>query len=1163
MGNVPTKKIENQFNVKQFKNLKMNFIKQKFNLKILKSKVVKIAVFIIMCNVSVLQATVISQTEATMKSAPSAQQGIQITGTVTDDTGGTLPGVNVVVKGTTIGVVSDVNGRYTINVPSNEAVLIFSFVGFSTQEIAVVGRQVIDVTLSEGAQMIDEVVVVGYGVQRKVNLTGSVSTVNSEQLANRPTPNLSSALAGMAPGVRVTQGRGTPGDENISIQIRGLGSINGGSPMVLVDGVVADMTVINPDDVESISILKDAASASIYGSRAANGVVLVTTKKGKKEKPRVTVSALWAQEKPITDMKFMSDMPTYMRLQNEKQMNAALAYTWYSDDNIANWEAANKNPNGIYTDPVTKNQIPNWLAYPNTDWAQVLFQPTMYHRYNVSVSGGSDHTSYMLSGSYQENPGTLENTGLKRFNIRANVESKIADFLTIGTQTWATKEYKEPGSTSLTYLYQAFPGIYPKYKGLYGASEDPGMAQMNNLLHSVALEGGMREYTRINSTWYAKADIWNGISAEAKFNYNEYQRQDETYDQNLGRYRFREGTERPVEAIGVLDNANSYRYSYFSSGYTADLILRYMKSFGDHDISAFVAYEQYYSKNTGFSATKKGLLDWNVTDITSAANMESISGPTNSAGQTVGKQTLAILSYFGRLNYAYKNRYLLEANFRSDGSSRFAPGHQWGTFPSFSAGWRISEESFFIPFRNVVDNLKLKASWGQLGNQISGYYDWQSIYAKTNVVFDQSVDVGVIQRQLPNFLMTWEKTATTNVGFESNFLKQRLSLEVEYYIKKTTDMLVQPPQYLTLGVINSPQVNAAALKNNGVDVGVGWRDRVGKFRYSVNANLGYSVNEITKYNGKLKYELDDKTLDTWSNPTMRYTNLSDATTIDGNRVITEGRPHNEFFLRRPYQGTGTYTKNGAVDPNGGPVDGMIRSRADLDWVRDMLAAGYTFNSKTVGYSANNLWYGEILWEDANGDGKYGNDDDRVFIGKMNLAKWTFGFNFSAEWNGIDMSMYWAGRLGSHHYITERGINVSTGGNTDALPADALKMYYRYNAVAAAANNGDNDYDPIRDPGANHTGKFPRLIYGGNTMVSSTFFLYNTSYMKLKSLQVGYTLPKKWMEPAGISNLRVFVSGENLLTIKDKDFRGVDPELGGSLNVYPIAKMFSGGVTITF
>ena len=1095
-------------------------------------------------------------------SATSLQQAkVTVRGIITDDFG-PVSGANVQEKGTTNGTSANADGEFSFNV-APDATLIVSYIGYVTQEVAVNGRTTIDIQLREDLQMLDEVVVVGYGSQKKINLTGSVASVGSEQLTGRATPNLAASLSGLAPGVRVTQGRGTPGDENVSIQIRGLGSINSSSPMILVDGVVADMTSLNPEDVESINFLKDAASAAIYGSRAANGVVLVTTKKGRRDKPRVTFTSQIASQQAYSVLKFLSDMPTWMRLHNVAQLNNTLASSYYQEETIQAWAAANANPNGIYTDPITGNQIPNRIAYPNTDWAQIMFQPSVYHQHSISVSGGNDNARYLLSGNFMDNPGTLENTGLQRFNMRANIESKIGDFLTVGTQTWARKEFKEPGSTSMTYLYQAYPGINPKYKGLYGAAEDPSMPNMNNVLLSVASNGGMNENTDINTIWFANAEIWKGISAEAKFHYRELQEQQEHYSRDLPRYRFREGTDRPVENIGVLDNATSYRYSYYRLSYTADLLLRYAHTFGDHDVNAFAAYEQYYIRNKGFSATKKGLIDWDITDITSGINMESMGGSA--------KEAMAILSYFGRVNYGYKNKYLFEANFRADGSSRFAPGHRWGNFSAFSAGWRISDESFFEPLKGAIDNLKLKASYGELGNQVSGYYDWQSTYSKVNVVFDESVQSGVVFSQLPNYKMSWEKTATTNLGIEMGILNNRLSLEFDYYMRKTRDMLVRPPQYITMGSgtssagITTPMVNAAKLTNNGFDANLRWNDRKGAFRYTVNLNVGYSTNRITDYNGELKYELDPNTLDVWGNPTWRYTNVGDAISMSGNNAIVEGHSYYEYFIRQPYKGTGTYYKSdGAVDPNGGPKDGMIRTRADLDWVRDMIAAKYSFNNLTVGTGAGNLWYGTLLFEDANGDGRYGTTDDRVFIKKSSLPKWTFGLNMSAEWKGIDMSMAWSGRYGSYHYITERGVNSSSSGQTEALPIDAEKLFYSYDALAAAANGGDNDYDPAKDPNANYMGKFPRLLNtSSTTMVASTFYLYNTSYLTLSTLQIGYTIPKKWVNKAKINNLRLHFEGGNMLVIKHKDFRGVNPEQGSSTNVYPNNKMYSGGLTITF
>ena len=1087
------------------------------------------------------------------------QQAVIVTGKVTDPAGDLLPGVRVTVKGTSIGTVTSANGEYSIGAPSTNATLVFNYLGYSSIEEAIGGRTSINIQMSENTQILDEVVVVGYGTQKKIHLTGSVSAVGSDKIANRPAMNFSTSLAGLAPGVRVSQGSGNPGSESVSINIRGTGSVNGGSPMVLVDGIVSDMSVLNSDDVESVSFLKDAASSAIYGSRAANGVVLVTTKKGKKAAPRVTFSAMIAQEKAVTNLKFLSSTADFLTLHNVAANNNNPGGTGrYQQSIIDEWRAADANPNGIYTHPVTGTETPNWLAFPNTDWATEMFQAQYYHRYNLSVSGGTDNSTYLLSGSFQENPGSLENTALQRFNVRANVESKVNDFITVGTQTWATKEFKEPGDVSMTYLSQSAPSINPKHNGFYGTSEESSLSQMNNPLHSIASAGGQREFTRINSTWYVNAKIWDGLSAEAKFNYNEYQRQDATHSQDIPRYRFREGMEYPVREL-TLENATTSRYSFFNASYTANFFLKYMRSFGDHDIDAFVAYEQYYYKRSGFQAVRKGLLDWNITDILSAAEMQSIGGNADNDP----KQIVGMLSYFGRINYAYKDKYLLGVNVRSDASSRYAPGYRWGTFPSFSAGWRISEEDFFAPAKPYIDNLKLKASYGVLGNQISGYYDWQSTYGKVNNVFDERVQNGVIQAQLPNFMLTWEKTATTNVGFEANFLRQRLSLEMDYYVRNTWDMLVRPPQYITVGNVNSPRTNDGEMKNSGIDLSIGWNDKIGDFRYSAGLNFNYNTNEITKYKGQLKYELDESVLDIWGNPTWRYTNLGDVMATESNNRVVEGRKVNEHFLRRPYNGDGTYMNaDGTPNPNGGPKDGMIRSKADLEWVRAMMKAGYSFNSKTVNHGAANLWYGEMLYADANGDGRYGNDDDREFTGKTPAPKFTFGLNLSAEWKGFDMSMSWAGRLGSYHHILQRGVNHSLSTTPgDAFNGDAFNMYYSYDAYAARYDH--DNYDPALDPNANFTGKYPRLVSATSTIVDNTFYLYNTSYLKLKSLQIGYTIPKSILQPAKINNLRVFVTGENLLTIMAKDFPAVDPELGGGIAVYPIARMISGGVTITF
>jgi TonB-linked SusC/RagA family outer membrane protein len=1087
-----------------------------------------------------------------------AQSNIKISGKITDANGEIIVGASILERGTNNGMMSDSKGEFTLTVSSSDAVIIVSCVGYNSQDIIPGNRTYFDVVLSEDTESLGEIIVVGYGTQKKINATGSVSAISSDKLVNRPIPSLTTAISGLAPGVNATQSSGNPGSESVNIRIRGTGSFNSSSPLILLDGIVADMAPVNPDDVESITFLKDAASASIYGSRAANGVILVTTKKGKRETPKIVFSALAAQEKAVTNINFLSDMPSWMSLHNMAQRNntPSAQNFWYSQETIDAWTAANANPDGIYTDPTTGNTVPNWLAYPNTDWAREIFQPTYYQKYNLSVSGGSNTSTYFVSAGFQNNPGTLENTGMKRINIRTNLETKILNFITFGTQTYATKEYKKPGNVDMNYLFQAFPSIYPKYNGLFGYSEDPNMTPVNNILHTIASQGGINEYTRLNTTWYANASIWNGISVETKFNYNEYIREDKHYTQDIPLYSFRQGVDKPVFGTGVLDQAQSYRYAYSSKNYTVDMLLKYAGSFGNHNVNALFGYEQFWSQAGGFSATKKGLIDWRLTDITSVAEMVAIGGSAITE--------YAMISWFGRVNYDYLGKYLFEVNFRSDASSRFAPGHRTGIFPSFSAGWRPSEEAFFEPLKSTVNSLKLRASYGSLGNTVSDNYDWQVLYKKINNVFNESVTNGLIQSQLLNNALSWEKVTSLDLGLEASFLNRRLGTELVWYRRLTTGILAKPSQYLTMGTIDAPMSNTADMRNTGFEIMLSWNDNVSDFSYGATLNASYNVNVVTKFKGALKYEQDPATLDVWGNPVNKYTNLSDVSTGGDTRRV-EGHTIDEYFLRRPYQGNGTYNNaDGSVNPQGGPRDGMIRTKADLEWVKAMIAQGHTFNSnvKTVRTNAGSLWYGEMIMADVNGDGHYGNDNDREFTDKSTSPKWVLGLNLFAEWKGLDLNMTWSGRIGSWNYIYERGINHSIiSVLNEALPATASTSFYSYDAVKAATDY--DNYDPATDPTANINGKYPRLLNASSMMVPNIFYLYNTSYLKLKSLQIGYTLPKKWVNPLMISNLRIFLSGENLLTFAHKDFPGVDPELGGEIKTYPIARMFSGGITITF
>lgn len=1096
------------------------------------------------------QQIVLSAAPVTKQNAPA-----KIEGQVVDTNGEPIIGVNIVEKvksgGTTNGTVTDIDGNFQLSVPA-DAVLQVTYIGYVSQEIAVKGRQTIQIKMVEDLHTLDEVVVVGYGTQKKINVTGSVASVQADKLENRTAPNLSSMLSGLASGVTVRQSSGDPGSDGANILIRGVGTFDGDyrAPLVVIDGAVADMNSINPEDVESVSVLKDAASASIYGARGANGVILVTTKKGAPNAaPRITYSGSFTQEKASGVFEFLTDYADYMELYNKAELSSnPKSLNTYDWDEIDAWRAAKTNPNGIYTDPNTGLQVPNYLAYPNTDWSKLLFAPNFSHKHNLSIAGGSQNSNYLLSFGYYDNPGTLENTGLNRFNIRINAESQITKFLKVGTQTYAMRQRKDPGDIESvnTNRFQSISGMVAYHDGKYGGPESPReKSDVRNPLKDVNAIGGENATTRINTTWFADVTLFKGLTARGSINYQNYFYDTKTYSRKLDDYSFRKGS---IYRPGViLANAMTSRSSVRSEQYTATATVNYNTRISqDHEISALVGYEQFYYNTSGFNARKKGLLNFDITDITTGSEMDKIDGEVES--------DYALVSFFGRLNYAYKGRYLVEANFRRDGSSRFSPDNRWGTFPSFSLGWRVSEEPFFEPAKRYIDNLKIRASWGQLGNTTSGYYDWQATFGKAHYVFGDVISDGMAVNKIANSLLKWESVTSKGLGFDVSFLNSRLNVEFDYYDKLTKGILTSPSIYLTMGTANAPTRNTSDMRNRGIEITAGWRDKIGKVNYSVSGNFAYNKNKIVKYLGKLEQGWVDK------DGNRTYESNIGQVTANGKEtgsLRVEDHMFDEYYLRTYYKGSGTYYKSdGTIDPQGGPRDGMIRTEADLKWVQGMIDAGNSFNGVSVNQSGG-LWYGEYLFADLNGDGNYGNSHDRKFTGKSSTPKFNFGFTVSADWKGLDFSMTWAGAAGFWYYLRERGANQNNlSTQTTILPSDARNMFYY---LAYDKESGLPLWD---DPANNLTGQYARLRSGSDTpYAANDQYLYDASYLKLKTLQIGYTLPKVWTDKVFINRLRVFASGENLLTFTS--YPGVDPEQGAGLNLYPISRQLSLGVNIVF
>lgn len=1062
-----------------------------------------------------------------------------VTGTVTDEKGEPLPGVSVKIKGTTKGAATDVMGRFSIDVTQAGAVLVFSFVGFQDQERTVTEGGSLKIVLKEKSNNLDEVVVVGYGTQKKVNVIGSLSTINSKMLENRPVSNLSSSLSGLAAGVYVRTTTGKPGADGASILIRGAGTLNGTSPLVVIDGVVGSMDAVNPNDVESISVLKDAATAAIYGSLASNGVILITTKKGNKGKTNITYTGLTSITRPNDVPDFVTDYATHMRLVNEGYRNISQAPV-YTETSIAQWEKARQTPNEL-----TADGVPFYVAYPNTEWSKVIFdQNKLLQNHNLTLNGGTENSQYLFSLGYLNNPGTMPNTGADKYRMRINLQSKVAKFLTLGTQTFGDVQKMSVAdvTTAYNYLLATVPGVYPEYQGKYGfpaAAEESVTA--NNPLAYLYGTGGRNRVSRINTTVFANLAITKGLSFETKVHYDNAFTENNNNGVPYERWNFATGK------IGQAATSPSQLLTQYSltKGYNVviDNVLRYNTSIkGKHDIGAIFGYNQQYFNQYNFSASKKGLLDPSLTTLNAGTTMNSIGGTEDDWG---------LRSYFGRVNYAYNQKYLGEAVMRYDGSSRFGPDRRWGFFPAFSVGWRISSEPFMSGLKGTLDDLKLRGSWGRTGNNVAGNYDHKASYNSlnspsntTNYSFNGAVLNGLTQTKNANTDLHWESTTTTNIGLSGTTFKGAMNFDIDLYRGFTEGILFVPTTPLSIGAITGATKNIAQVSKKGVELTLGYNGKMRDFRYSFSGNFSYNVNNVKKYKGELS---EGYTVDASGNR-VYSSNLGTVATGTTERIV-EGRRIKEYYVFPVYRGTGTYSNSdGSVDVNGGPKDGMIRTPEDMDWLKKMMAAGHSFQPAD-GVGNAKIWYGDLIYADTNGDGIYGNTFDQQFTNKTATPTINYGFNFNLAYKGFDASMIWSGSAGMSYYWSTTYLNQSIVGLGKAVPRLVADDHYYY-----------NEADP-NDPANRINAHYPRLkVTDAQNGRVSDYYLYNASYLKLRNLQVGYTLPVKISKKMAMSNVRLYVGGENLLTISD--FPGLDPEVGPDAN-YPTMRQYTLGLNVTF
>ena len=1009
-----------------------------------------------------------------------------VSGVVYDSDGLPVIGAGVMVKGSLHGTVTDEDGRWTLELEDDNVTLEISSMGYQSQSVAVKGRSDFTVTLTSDTQYLDEVVVVGYGTQKKVNLTGSVSMVTSEDMASRPVSNMSSGLQGLLPGVTVVNASGQPGESGTTIRVRGVGTIGNANPLILIDGIEGDLSTINPEDIESVSVLKDAASASIYGARAANGVLLVTTKKmndnpgAAKDNAKVTFGAYAGIQTP-TRLPQMCDAIEFMTLDNEARQNVGTAIGWLEDS----------------FKKVTDNTDPNYFA--NTDWLdEVLNSYAPQQNYSLSLNGGIGSSGYMLSYRYFDQKGLTvgSSTGEQRHNVRFKMNTRLIDRLTLSSNISYTSRKVTSPINSLTSgggaIYNAMriapnaPVRYTDGTWAYGGGNTNPVAILN--------DGGRSNVSteEFSLLEVLKLDILKGWDVTATYNltstngYKDILKKTITFvnpeDKSVNVYA-------SPNSLKNVDLKNVQQTFIIQSNFDI--------TFGKHNVSGVAGMSQEWYEARMFEASRTNL----STEFEPTLNLGDPSTMSNNATYS----SWALRSGFGRVSYNYDERYLLEANIRYDLSSRFHKSVRGGWFPSVSAGWRISEEHFMSFAKSFVDNLKIRGSWGMLGNQYVGSsdYPYMSVleaFTSGLSLIGTSASTGYAPSTLANPNLTWEHIKMVNAGVDVALLQNRLTMSFDWFNKDTEGILLKLNYPAQIGPKPSEQ-NAGKVNNRGWEFDLNWRDQRGEFYYGIGFNISDVKNKIVDLAGN-------------------------APDLSGYQIRMVGYPIDAFY---------GYKAIGLMTPEDFKISDTQNHNYSLPKVPVILGNDY---------QPGDIKYEDISGPDGKPDGRITPEYDKVVLGS-NIPRYTYTVRGDLGWKGIDFSFVIQGVGKCDGYLEGTARHAFQD-----MAAYPQKVHLeRYNVVT----------NP--DPNA----LYPRLTYntGFNQNTFSTYWMENASYMRLKNVQIGYTFPEKWMKKARIDNLRVYLSGDNLLTVSDF-FYAYDPETPVSKGgYYPQVKTVVLGLNITF
>ncbi|MCE7060743.1 TonB-dependent receptor [Dyadobacter sp. CY343] len=872
--------------------------------------------------------------------APDGAPKKNVSGKVLDEAQRGLPGVSVVLKGSQIGATTDSEGFFQLNIPDNtpsDAMLVFSFVGYTSQELAINGQAAFTVSLVPEDKSLSEVVVVGYGTQKKVNLTGSVSVVTSEELTRRPVGQTSAALQGVVPGLTVTQRSGQPGRDGAGLRIRGVGTTGNSDPLVIVDGVESAINNIDPNEIENISILKDASSAAIYGSRAANGVILITTKRGSEKGMSVNYNMYAGWQTP-TDTPDKVNGIDHINLINEAYTNTGRS-PLYTEQYIQDY---------LTKGPADRDQ------FPDTDWQKMTLKNSGFMQsHYIGVNGGNDKVKVLGSFSYLDQDGIIPNTNFKRYNLRINTDAKIGKKLSTSMDIFLRRTDLTEPSSGAGYVFHWMRRIPANQAGILSSGKygegwngDHPLARAKD--GGLTQESSLSSILNLNLTYKPTSWLTANLIYAPKFNlpFNK------TFNNTVQTYRWDGSPSYAVPARNSLSQSSSREwYNNLRALVTFD------KTFGDHHLTVLGGFQREDQRNAWISVYREVFLLPDYQEI-NAGNREN----ERTGGSA---EHWALQSYFGRLNYNYKEKYLFEANARYDGSSRFATGNKYAVFPSFSAGWRIIEESFMSGLSNVVTDMKLRASWGKLGNQNIGLYPFAAFIGigSSNYIFDGKNITGASLNEMANPAIRWESTTATNFGLDLT-LWSKLNVTAEYYMRRTDDILLRLDIPTMIG-LTAPYQNAGVVSNKGWDVSLGYRDRIEDFTYNVSVNFSDVKNKVVDMRGVQR---------------------------SGLQVSNEGYPIGSFY--------------------GYVADGFFQTETEV---------------KEHAKQFGNVAPGDIKYRDLNDDGIINNLDQQV-IGS-NIPRYNYSANFDFGYKGIDLSVFLQGVGKVDGYLSGHGIMPFFEGST--------------------------------------------------------------------------------------------------------------------------------------